>query len=78
MKLLFGFQGFTTGTLLYVVFFEILSREKERRQTVLASSRYTGFLQFLGLVAGGAAMICLLTLTDHGHNSPGEDDHEHK
>ncbi|ODM95764.1 Zinc transporter ZIP1 [Orchesella cincta] len=66
--------GIACGTLLYVVFFEILNRERDRKSYSMSSSRAIGFIQFVALVVGLVSMGCLLTLT-HGHNS--EDSHDH-
>lgn len=63
------------GTVLYVVFFEILFRERERRREALGSNRFAGFIQLLAIVVGAVAMGCLIGYThDHDH---GHDDHDH-
>lgn len=55
---------------MYVVFFEILNRERDRKTYSMPHSRAIGFLQFLSLVSGLVAMGWLSAIThDHdGHH----------
>ncbi|XP_059609736.1 zinc transporter ZIP1-like [Phlebotomus argentipes] len=55
-------QGIATGTLLYIVFFEILNRDR------------SGILKFLSTVIGFVLMLGLQLLSGHHHN---QDDHGH-
>ncbi|XP_044736009.1 zinc transporter ZIP1-like isoform X2 [Chrysoperla carnea] len=57
-------QGLATGTLLYVVFFEVLQVERQ------------GFRQFLAILVGFMVMFALQFLTGHEHShSHGDADH---
>lgn len=77
-------QGLVCGTLLYVVFFEILNRERERKSYAMANSRAIGFIQFISLVVGLVGMGLLVT-EFHEHHDDGQhsnstdsgDDHDH-
>ncbi|XP_055690386.1 zinc transporter ZIP3-like isoform X2 [Lutzomyia longipalpis] len=57
-------QGLATGTLLYVIFFEILSKDR------------SGFIRYLATILGFALMFGLQFLTGHEH-SHGDDGHGH-
>uniref|UniRef100_A0A1B0D4L4 Uncharacterized protein n=1 Tax=Phlebotomus papatasi TaxID=29031 RepID=A0A1B0D4L4_PHLPP len=57
-------QGLATGTLLYVIFFEILSKDR------------SGFIKFLAILIGFGVMFGLQFLTGHEH-SHGDDGHGH-
>lgn len=50
--------GLSTGSLLYITFFEILLREK-------TTSKLPGLIQFLAVFAGFCLMAILQTLTEH-------------
>jgi len=63
----FIFQGLVCGTLLYVVFFEVLNREKERRAYSMPNSRAVGFIQFTSLVIGIVAMGWM-SIKAHSHS----------
>ncbi|KAL0281021.1 UNVERIFIED_CONTAM: hypothetical protein PYX00_002143 [Menopon gallinae] len=56
-------QGMAGGTLLYVVFFEVLQREKANSQS--------GLLQLIAIMAGFGVMFALQLITGHDH------DHSH-
>jgi zinc transporter 1/2/3 len=72
-------EGFATGTLMYVVFFEILNRERERKSGVLKTYRSSGFVQFISLTIGIIAMGYLLSVNEHSHGDDhSHDDHEHE
>ncbi|XP_063699047.1 zinc transporter ZIP3 [Culicoides brevitarsis] len=68
-------QGLASGTLLYVIFFEVLSKEK------------SGIIQYFAVVAGYFIMFGLQLLTGHQHSHGGAEeghnlhshshDHEH-
>jgi len=63
-------QGLASGTLLYVIFFEVLSKER------------TGLVQYVAVLLGFFLMFGLQQLTGHEHNHGGHDhddhdDHEH-
>jgi len=60
-------QGLASGTILYVVFFEILGRERERKNSYLRENKAVGFIQFASLVTGAACMSCLFAFT-HDHD----------
>lgn len=63
------------GTLIYVVCFEILNRERERKTYSLGTTRAIGFVQFLALGVGLVAMGVLATMA---HNHDHEDEcHDH-
>ncbi|CAH0754617.1 unnamed protein product [Bemisia tabaci] len=53
-------QGMAAGTLLYVVFFEVLQRERANTQS--------GLLQLLAIMAGFGTMFALQFLTHHSHS----------
>ena len=50
--------GLSTGSLLYITFFEILFREK-------TTSKLSGLIQFLAVISGFCLMALLQTLTEH-------------
>ncbi|CAG9824167.1 unnamed protein product [Phaedon cochleariae] len=58
-------QGMAAGTLLYVVFFEVLSRER--------NNRHSGFWQLAAIVSGFACMFIFQIIIghDHEHGSSG-------
>ncbi|CAG9860967.1 unnamed protein product [Phyllotreta striolata] len=56
-------QGMAAGTLLYVVFFEVLAREKK--------NSHSGFWQLMSICAGFGCMFVLQIIIGHDH------DHEH-
>lgn len=59
-------QGLASGTLLYVIFFEIWKGDR------------TGILQYIASIVGFFLMFGLMLLTGHSHShSHGEDDHHH-
>uniref|UniRef100_A0A1L8DEK4 Putative fe2+/zn2+ regulated transporter n=2 Tax=Nyssomyia neivai TaxID=330878 RepID=A0A1L8DEK4_9DIPT len=61
-------QGLATGTLLYVIFFEILSKDR------------SGFIRYLATLIGFALMFGLQFLTGHEHSHTddnGADGHSH-
>ncbi|XP_055704522.1 zinc transporter ZIP3-like [Phlebotomus papatasi] len=58
-------QGLATGTLLYVIFFEILSKDR------------SGIVKFLATLVGFAIMFGLQFLTGHDHSHGGDDGHGH-
>uniref|UniRef100_A0A8D8LI87 Zinc transporter ZIP1 n=1 Tax=Cacopsylla melanoneura TaxID=428564 RepID=A0A8D8LI87_9HEMI len=60
-------QGMAAGTLLYVIFFEVLQRERSNTQS--------GFLQLLAIMAGFAVMFALQFL--HGHEHSHSHSHSH-
>ncbi|XP_060520494.1 zinc transporter ZIP1-like [Cylas formicarius] len=62
-------QGMAAGTLLYVVFFEVLSRER--------GNQHSGIWQLLAILAGFVVMFALQTLTGHDHGHGGAGDHPH-
>ncbi|XP_067008327.2 zinc transporter ZIP1 [Anabrus simplex] len=64
-------QGMAAGTLLYVVFFEVLQRERANTQS--------GIWQLLAIMAGFGVMFALQIATGHEHNhgGGGHDDHDH-
>ncbi len=64
------------GTLLYVVCFEILNRERDRKTYSMKKVRAIGFIQFLALSTGLVAMAMLSKMTGHDHG-PEEDPHDH-
>lgn len=53
-------QGMASGTLLYVVFFEVLQREK-------GNSKH-GFSQLMAIMAGFSVMVALSLFIGHQHN----------
>ncbi|XP_076264511.1 zinc transporter ZIP1-like [Rhynchophorus ferrugineus] len=64
-------QGMAAGTLLYVVFFEVLARERD--------NRHSGIYQLLAILAGFFVMFGLQALTGHEHShghSHGDHNHE--
>ncbi|XP_014250323.1 zinc transporter ZIP3-like [Cimex lectularius] len=62
-------QGLASGTLLYVVFFEVLQREKLGRH---------GMVQFLSIMAGFIVMVGLsLIIGHHHHHHHHHHDHGH-
>lgn len=62
-------QGMAAGTLLYVVFFEVLARER--------SNSHSGIWQLLAIIVGFAVMIALQILTGHEHNHGGGSGGDH-
>merc|ERR1711936_222228 len=66
-------QGIAAGTLLYVVMFEVLNRERERD--------ISGILQLAGVIVGFGVMLtieCLAPHHEHGEHEHGEEgDEEH-
>ncbi|XP_050430143.1 zinc transporter ZIP1-like [Adelges cooleyi] len=60
-------QGLAAGTLLYVVFFEVLARHKQ-----------SGFLHLLAILTGFCIMLTLqLTTHKHSHGLPESHHHQH-
>ncbi|KAL3276126.1 hypothetical protein HHI36_020845 [Cryptolaemus montrouzieri] len=57
-------QGMAAGTLLYVVFFEVLSRER--------NNEHSGICQLIAILLGFGVMASLQILTGHNHG-----DHHH-
>ncbi|XP_074037056.1 zinc transporter ZIP1 [Leptinotarsa decemlineata] len=57
-------QGMAAGTLLYVVFFEVLARER--------SNRHNGFWQLVAVTAGFMCMFLLQVIIGHEHNHGGD------
>lgn len=53
-------QGMAAGTLLYVVFFEVLARER--------SNKHSGIWQLIAIIAGFAVMLGLQFVTGHDHS----------
>ncbi|XP_066151410.1 zinc transporter ZIP1-like [Euwallacea fornicatus] len=62
-------QGMAAGTLLYVVFFEVLSREKD--------NKHSGMWQLLAILAGFLVMFALQMLMGHEHSHGGVEHHHH-
>jgi len=64
-------QGISAGTLLYVVMFEILNRERVKN--------VSGLLQFSGIILGFVVMmiIDIFAHHEHEHEGEGEDGHAH-
>ncbi|XP_059471086.1 zinc transporter ZIP1-like isoform X2 [Neocloeon triangulifer] len=60
-------QGMAAGTLVYVVFFEVLQRERANTQS--------GFFQLIAIMLGFVIMLCLQLITGHEHSH--EDEHNH-
>lgn len=64
-------QGLASGTLLYVIFFEVLSKDR------------SGLLQYLAVLIGFFFMFGIMFLTSHGHShshglsGDDDDDHDH-
>ncbi|KAF4532653.1 hypothetical protein B566_EDAN009834 [Ephemera danica] len=54
-------QGMAAGTLVYVVFFEVLQRERANTQS--------GFFQLVAIMAGFAIMLCLQLISDVQNNA---------
>ena len=52
--------GLSTGSLLYITFFEILFREK-------SNSKLSGLIQFMAVFTGFCLMAALQTFTEHEH-----------
>ncbi|XP_025409364.1 uncharacterized protein LOC112682830 [Sipha flava] len=59
-------QGLAAGTLLYVVFFEVLARHKQ-----------SGFLHLLSIMLGFCSLLILQTMTHHHSHAPVNNDHHH-
>ncbi|KAM0737372.1 Zinc transporter ZIP2 [Formica fusca] len=72
-------QGMAAGTLLYVVFFEVLARERANEKS--------GLLQLVAIIVGFTLMLGLQIATahshshdhgqGHGHSNAEEEDHDH-
>lgn len=65
-------QGMAAGTLLYVVFFEVLARER--------NNHHSGIWQLLAIITGFGIMLGLQFVTghDHSHGAPSShEDHLH-
>ncbi|KAL6253629.1 hypothetical protein P5V15_015935 [Pogonomyrmex californicus] len=67
-------QGMAAGTLLYVVFFEVLARERANEKS--------GLLQLVAIIIGFTLMLGLQIATAHSHShshghSHNESDHHH-
>ncbi|XP_030749156.1 zinc transporter ZIP1-like [Sitophilus oryzae] len=60
-------QGMAAGTLLYVVCFEVLSRERD--------NHHSGIFQLLAILAGFLVMFGLQTITGHEHSHGHGHDH---
>lgn len=54
-------QGMAAGTLLYVVFFEVLARER--------SNNHAGIWQLLAIIVGFAVMFCLQIISELQYNT---------
>ncbi|XP_063920392.1 zinc transporter ZIP1-like [Zophobas morio] len=63
-------QGMAAGTLLYVVFFEVLARER--------GNHHSGVWQLFAILLGFAVMFCLQILTGHEHSHGGAHSHDHE
>jgi len=62
-------NGLAAGTLLYVVFFEILEKERQKKSN--------GLLQVSFIILGFVVMICIQLLEgDHHHHHGGDDHHD--
>lgn len=61
-------QGLATGTLLYVVFFEVLQRQR--------NSKESGLKQLLAIVVGFGLMFGLLIAAGHNHDHDHDHDHD--
>ncbi|XP_059471087.1 zinc transporter ZIP1-like isoform X3 [Neocloeon triangulifer] len=61
-------QGMAAGTLIYVVFFEVLHRER-------SSLTHSGIWQFLAVLVGFLVMFGLINAAGHEHSH--EDEHNH-
>jgi len=70
-------EGIVVGTLIYVVCFEILNRERERKTYSMKSTRAIGFLQFLALGIGMVAMGWLAIVAHDDHGDDGHEGHDH-
>merc|ERR1719318_32610 len=63
-------QGLAGGTILYIVMFEVLQREKEKE--------VSGICQLFGILAGFCAMLTLQLLAHHEHeHEEHSEHHEH-
>jgi zinc transporter 1/2/3 len=62
-------QGMAAGTLLYVVFFEVLARER--------GNHHSGVWQLFAILLGFAVMFCLQILTGHEHSHGDAHSHGH-
>merc|ERR1719348_2796924 len=60
-------NGLSAGTIIYVVMFEVLQRERERGKEV------AGVLQLIAIIAGFSAMLLVETFAGHSHEH--EDNH---
>ncbi|XP_022920373.1 zinc transporter ZIP1-like [Onthophagus taurus] len=60
-------QGLASGTLLYIVFFEIIQRDKSG-----------GLKQFFAILIGFCVMFTLTVLTAHSHSHGEHDHHDHE
>ncbi|XP_063987732.1 uncharacterized protein LOC135167932 isoform X1 [Diachasmimorpha longicaudata] len=63
-------QGMAAGTLLYVVFFEVLARERANDKS--------GLLQLLAIIIGFMLMLGLQLLTSHAHSHSHGHGHSHE
>lgn len=65
-------QGMAAGTLLYVVFFEVLSRERD--------NHHSGIWQLLAILTGFIIMFALQIITghEHSHGNGGHHHHHHE
>jgi len=66
---IFILSGFSAGTILYVVFCEILERER--------SKAYGRIARYIALLAGFVVMACLLIVHTHDHDHSGHDHSNH-
>ncbi|XP_015115713.1 uncharacterized protein LOC107040239 isoform X1 [Diachasma alloeum] len=62
-------QGMAAGTLLYVVFFEVLARERANDKS--------GLLQLVAIIVGFTLMLGLQLLTSHAHSHSHSHGHSH-
>ncbi|XP_023710544.1 zinc transporter ZIP1 [Cryptotermes secundus] len=62
-------QGIATGTILYAVFFEVLQKEH--------NSKESGLLRLLAILVGFGAMLGLRIAVGHNHSHGHGDDHDH-
>ncbi|XP_034256033.1 uncharacterized protein LOC117653952 isoform X2 [Thrips palmi] len=62
-------QGLATGTLLYVVFFEILERQR--------AGGHSGIRQYLAVLVGFLVMFGMMFIGGHEHHHDHDHDHDH-
>jgi len=62
-------NGLAAGTLLYVVFFEILEKERQKKSN--------GLLQVSFIILGFIVMICVQLIEGDHHHHQGDDHHHH-